>query len=101
MKIESAERGGAEIHGEDVYKMGVYSFQGMKNKKKTQEKSDSDNANNRQSPITCYNCGNKTNNIKKHKTVCPAKTSNWMKVMMKLKMIQCITLTYSGLQHKT
>ena len=78
MKIESAERGGAEIHGEDVYKMGAYSFQKLKNKKNAQEKSDVDNYS-RQSTITCYNCGNKTNNIKKHKAVCPAKASNCYK----------------------
>ena len=32
MKMESAARGGQEINGEDVYKMGAYSFKSQKNK---------------------------------------------------------------------
>ena len=32
MKIKIAARRGAEINGEDVYKMGAYSFKSMKNK---------------------------------------------------------------------
>lgn len=78
MKIESAERGGAEIHGEDVYKMGPYSFQGLKNRKYGHDKVEEDKSNIK-TTTTCYNCGNKANNIKKHKTVCPARSSKCFK----------------------
>ena len=37
MKMESATRGGAEINGEDIYKMGTYSFISLK-KKESKEK---------------------------------------------------------------
>ena len=32
MKIKRAPRGGAEINGENVHKMGVYFFKSLKNK---------------------------------------------------------------------
>ena len=32
MKMESATRGSAEINGEDIYKMGTYSFKSLKKK---------------------------------------------------------------------
>ena len=70
MKMESAARGGAEIAGESVNKLGKYSYQNIKkNKDKDGAKDDS-----KRTPISCFNCGNVvTGSIQKHKEQCPAK----------------------------
>ena len=74
MKIESATRGGAEIAGEDVYKMGTYSYKSLRNKRK--DESHPDSSSRKETTITCYNCGNKANvPIRTHKINCPARTS--------------------------
>ena len=50
MKMESAARGGAEINGEDMYKMGAYSFKSLKNK---QNKKDDTKRIQQDKGITC------------------------------------------------
>ena len=73
MKMESAARGGAEINGENVYKMGAYSFKLLKNK---QSRKDDANRIQQDKGIACYNYGNTINGqIKKHKSNCPAQNS--------------------------
>ena len=52
MKMESAAREGAEINGEDMYRMGAYSFKSLKNK---QSKKDDANRIQQDKGITCYN----------------------------------------------
>ena len=75
MKMESAARGGAKINGEDIYKMGTYSFKSLKNKRIQREDHQEDKNHNKTS-TTCYNCSKKTNfPIKKHKLNRPARTS--------------------------
>ena len=68
MKMESALRGGAEISGEPINKLGKYSYSRMRKKdsgQRTTKKS-----------INCYNCGNQVMGpIVKHKEVCPAKNA--------------------------
>ena len=66
MQMESAARGGAEIGGESIDKVGKYSYGKMKDKKKEQSGN--------KKPIICFNCGYKVNgSIMKHKETCPAK----------------------------
>ena len=70
MQIESASRGGLEIAGEKIDKMGKYSYQKMKDSKKKGKDE-------KPKTITCFNCGNKVSgSIIKHKETCPAKTAN-------------------------
>ena len=70
MKMESAAREGAEINGEDMYRMGAYSVKSLKNK---QTKKDDANRIQQDKGITCYNCGNTiTGQTRKHKPNCPA-----------------------------
>ena len=70
MKMQSAAREGAEINGEDMYRMGAYSFKSLKNK---QSKKDDANRIQQDKGITCYNCGNTiTGQTRKHKPNCPA-----------------------------
>ena len=58
-------RGGAEINGEDIYKMGTYSFKSLKDRQSIKE----------EISITCYNCGTKTTApIKRHKVNYPARS---------------------------
>ena len=55
----------AEINGEDMYKMGVYSFKSLKNK---QNKKDDANRIPQDKGIFCCNCENVFNGqIRKHK----------------------------------
>jgi len=64
MKMESVARGGAEISGELINRLGRYSYSNIK--KKTQTPSSEKRA--------CYNCGmNITGSIIKHREICPAK----------------------------
>ena len=70
MKMESTARGGAEINGEDVYKMGSYSFKSLNN---NQKKKDDANRIQQDKGAACYNYGNSINGqIRKHKSNCPA-----------------------------
>ena len=65
MKMESTDRGGAEINGEDVYKMGSYSFKSLN---KNQKKKDDANRIQQDKGAACYNFGNSINGqIRKHK----------------------------------
>ena len=70
-------RGGTEINGEDVYKMGSYSFKSLKN---NQNKKDDANRIQQGKGIACYNCGNTiSGQITKHKSNCPARNSKCYK----------------------
>ena len=63
----------AEINGEDMYKMGVYSFKSLKNK---QNKKDDANRIPQDKGIFCCNCGNVFNGqIRKHKPNYPVQNS--------------------------
>ena len=64
MKMESALKGGSEIGGENVNKLGKYSF---KNLKQQQYVSPSNSKAKYRKPLTCYNCGEKTTNITQHR----------------------------------
>ena len=69
MKMESIARGRAEINGEDVYKMGAYSFKSLKNK---QNKKDDANRIQQDKSIASHNYGNTINGkIRKYKLNCP------------------------------
>lgn len=62
MKMESAARGGAEIAGESLNRLGKYSYRNTQNTKHDTQKR------------TCYNCGATINgSIMKHKEQCPAR----------------------------
>ena len=75
MNIARADRVAAEINGDDIYIMGTYPFKSMKNKRIQREDHQEDKSH-KETSITCYNCGNKTNFlVKKHKLNCPAQTS--------------------------
>ena len=64
MAMESAVKGGAELSGESVNKIGKYSFKNLKK----------DLPNMRRKDMNCFNCGYKiTGSIYKHKATCPAK----------------------------
>jgi hypothetical protein len=81
MQMESAARGGAEIGGESIDKVGKYSYGKMKDKKKEQSGN--------KKPITCFNCVYKVNgSIMKHKETCPAKEHTCKKCGKKAHMIQ-------------
>ena len=70
MKMQSAPRGGAEINGGDMYKMGAYSFKSLKNK---QNKKNDANRIQQGKSTACYNSGNTINGqIRKHKPNCPS-----------------------------
>ena len=58
--MESATRGGAEINGKDIYKKETYSFKSLKNKRIQREDYQEDKSH-KETSITYYNCGNKTN----------------------------------------
>ena len=61
MRVESAYRGGAEIIGESVNKLGKYAK--LSTKKKTEKDGEF-----QQKPINCFNCGNSViGPIMKHK----------------------------------
>ena len=63
--MESAARGGADVNGEDIYKMGAYLFKTLKDKQVIKE----------EISITCYNCQTKTSApVKRHKVNCPARS---------------------------
>ena len=65
MKMESVARAGAEINGEDIYKIDAYSFKSLKERQNIKE----------EISITCYNCGTKTSApIKRHKVNCPVRS---------------------------
>ena len=69
MAMESALKGGAELAGENVNKLGKYSYRSL-------EKGDT----NVRKDIDCFNCGYKiTGSIAKHKAKCPAKNSECSK----------------------
>ena len=72
MKIESAVRGGAEISGDVVHKIGKYSFSKMKSIRKQQQHMEPNFP-----EISCYSCGNRVNGsiIKHRNSNCPAKFS--------------------------
>ena len=71
--MESAARGGAEMSGEAINKLGRYSYSNIK-KNRTTEKGPQQNQ--YRKPITCYNCGNSVSgSIIRHKEQCPAKSS--------------------------
>ena len=72
MKIESAARGGAEISGDVVHKIGKYSFSKMKSILKQQQHVEPSFP-----EISCYSCGNRVNGsiIKHRNSNCPAKFS--------------------------
>ena len=72
MKIESAARGGAEISGDVVHKIGKYSFSKMKSIRKQQQHVEPNFP-----KISCYSCGNMVNGsiIKHRNSNCPAKIS--------------------------
>ena len=73
MQIESAERGGAEIAGEGVNKLGKYSYSKLKTDY-TASKA------NQRKEIKCFNCGNSIKgSIAKHKEACPAQSSKCSK----------------------
>ena len=75
MQMESAARGGAEMSGEAVNRLGKYSYANIK-KSKAVEKGPQYNQQRR----TCYNCGySVTGSIIKHKEQCPARLSKCMK----------------------
>ena len=62
MRIESATKGGVEISGEDVNRLGKYSF---KNTKQRQPLTKQKTRN-----IACYRCGEKFTSLEHHQTVC-------------------------------
>ena len=72
MKIESAARGGAEISGDVVHRIGKYSFSKMKSIRKQQQHVEPNFP-----EISCYSCGNRVNGsiIKHRNSNCPAKFS--------------------------
>lgn len=71
MQMESAARGGAEMSGEAVNRLGKYSYANIK-KSKAVEKGPQYNQQRR----TCYNCGySVTGSIIKHKEQCAARLS--------------------------
>ena len=73
MQMESAARGGAEMAGEAINKLGRYSYSNIK-KNRTTEKGPPQNQNRK--PITCYNCGySVSGSILRHREQCPAKSS--------------------------
>ena len=76
MQIESAERGGAEISGEGLNRLGKYSYSNIKSEV-VQKNSNQDT---RKKTINCYNCGNVIKgSISKHKEKCPAQSSKCSK----------------------
>ena len=68
MALESAAKGGAEIVGEQINKMGIYS-------RKNIGPISSNPAPSKWKPRVCYNCGNTVNGsiIKHLKELCPAR----------------------------
>ena len=75
MKMESAARGGTEINGVGIYKMGTYSFKSLTHKRIQREDHQEDKSH-KETSITCYSRGNKTSvPIYKHKLSCPERTS--------------------------
>ena len=69
MKMESAARGGAEIAGEAVNKLGRYCYQNIRKDKEKKTKNVG-----YKKAISCYNCGSKIHgSIKAHKEHCQSK----------------------------
>ena len=70
MQMESAARGGAEIAGETLNKLGKYSYNKIINRQNTCKEAEDYEKN-----ITCYNCGNIVKgSIIKHREHCPARS---------------------------
>ena len=66
MKYESAQKGGAEIAGEQINRVGQYSYKKLKEKENMSE--------NKRRTLTCFYCGNQfTTSIIAHKQCCPAR----------------------------
>ena len=65
--MESASRGGSEIGGENVNKVGKYSY---KNIKQQYTYSNKPNKDNNRKPTTCFYCGDKTTNLPQHRNNC-------------------------------
>ena len=70
MRMESALRGGTEIRGDNVNRLGKYSFKNMKQQLSSTGKS---NIPKQRMPVSCFYCGEKTNNISTHCESCKGK----------------------------
>ena len=70
MRMESALRGGTEIRGNNVNRLGKYSFKNMKQQLSSTGKS---NIPKQRKPVSCFYCGEKTNNISTHRESCKGK----------------------------
>jgi len=72
MKIESAQKGGAEISGEQINKIGQFSYKNIRSDNAKNQRSNA-NTTPKQSR-TCYYCGkNFSTSIAAHRERCPAK----------------------------
>ena len=70
MKIESASKGGAEIAGGSLYKLGKYSYKNIKTTAPNHQVSDKT-----KKELDCYFCDQTINNLKPHRDKCVGRKS--------------------------
>ena len=74
MKIESESKGGAEIAGDSLYKLGKYSYKNIKTSSANHQVSDKT-----KKKLDCYFCGQTISNLKQHIEKCVSRKSTCSK----------------------